>query len=168
MDTNTQIKYDIIIPGTKLIHPLSIFICHFNSTVPQTSVSMIQSPSGHHYTGRSLTLSCFTFLDDEAVDLPIRVVHNWSGSNGVVRSYGRISASDVFGSLGEFQSSLVFTSLLSSDSGVYTCSSMVRPQVSSIYISPSTTTRISAVLMLVRWGKVVQCLSFLVTSKVVR
>ena len=107
---------------------------------------MIQSPSGYRYTGRSLTLSCFTSLNEEAVDLPVRAVHDWSGPNGVVRSYGRISASDVSGSLGEFQSSLVFTSLLSSESGVYTCSSMVQADPSSIYIASSTTTRTSSVV----------------------
>ena len=117
---------------------------------------MIQSPTGHHYTGRSLTLSCFTSLDEEAVNLPVRVVHNWSGPNGVIRSDGRISINDVSDYLGEFQSSLVFTSLLSSDTGAYTCSSMVQPLVFSIYIAPSTATRSYA---FVNAGKVWKCIN---------
>ena len=100
----------------------------------------MQSPDGQHYTGRPLTLSCFTSLDSEVVDLPVEVTHNWSGPNGVVRSENRISLSGVFRTQENYQSILLFDSLLSSDSGVYTCSSVVQADTSSAFIASSTTT----------------------------
>ena len=114
-----------------------VLTCFYLHTVAPGSVSIIQSPVGLHFKGRSLTLTCFTFLDT-VVDIAVQVSHDWIGSNGVVLSdTDQRSIGFVTGSQGRFESNLTFFSLQSSDSGNYYCSSVVRAETQSIFITSS-------------------------------
>ena len=108
-------------------------------TVTSDSVSISRSPSTTAvYTGDLLHLTCATRLN-QAVDTAVRVTHLWTGPGGVVSSGSGVRVSTVTGSGREYSSRVTFTSLRSSHSGTYTCSSTVHGQSSSVFVEQGTT-----------------------------
>ena len=113
-----------------------IIICPFPHPVT-SDVSVSYYPStGTVYTGDTLLLTCMTRLN-QAVDTAVRVTHLWTGPGGVVSSGSGVRVSTVTGSGQEYSSSVTFTSLRSSHSGTYTCSSTVSPVQSSLFVKSS-------------------------------
>ena len=66
--------------------------------------------------------------------------NTWSGPSGGISSDSRITVGSVTVEELKFQSSLHFNSMKSSDTGTYTCSSIVRPTVVSLYVKSSDST----------------------------
>ena len=118
--------------------PINIIrLIFFFPSVTTVDVRIVQSPSSAEvYTARPLSLICVTRLN-QAVDTPVRVIHQWTGSGGVVTSSSGVVVSTVTQLGQEYRSSVIFTSLSSSHSGTYTCSSTVFAQPSSVFIEQS-------------------------------
>ena len=76
------------------------------------------------FTAQQFNLTCLTLLHP-AVDMAVGVANTWSGPSGVMSSGGHITIAAVTGTNLEFNSALQFSSLRSSDSGTYTCFSVV-------------------------------------------
>ena len=97
------------------------------------SVNVTRSPTiATLYTADPLNLTCVTKVH-QAVDVPVVVIHQWTGQEGVVSSSG-VSVSGVTGSGHTYTSMVMFNSLLSSQVGTYTCSSTVSPVGSPVFI----------------------------------
>lgn len=119
----------------------------FAIIVPPGSVTVSRSPSsGTLYTSDALSLTCVTTLTSSiAVDVPVYVSHQWIGPRGVVINTGNgILVSEVSISGLEHRCNLTIPSLRSSQSGTYTCSSIVGPRWDSENILQSTA-QVSAV-----------------------
>ena len=100
------------------------------------------------FTSQQLNITCHTVLHP-AVDTAVGVVNTWSGPSGVMSSRGHITVAAVAGTNLEFNSSVQFSSLRSSDSGRYTCISTV--SLSSSYIVSSTSASASVVVSASKW-----------------
>ena len=94
--------------------------------VSTTSVTLEQWPTGRHFTGQSLTLTCWTYLND-SINTSIKVTHTWTGPSGTIRTDSRRRVTGVESAQGAYSSSLIFNSLHTSDSGGYSCQSTVHP-----------------------------------------
>ena len=71
-----------------------------------------------------LDITCTTILSPY-VDTPVQVTHYWVGPSGAVTSDNGTTVSPVTGSDLQYMSTLSFSSLRLSDSGIYTCTSSV-------------------------------------------
>ncbi len=101
------------------------------------NVSVTRSPNTETvYTSDSLTLSCLTTLN-QAVDIPVRVTHQWVGPGGAISTGGVVTVSEVTGSGVEYSSTVNIAYLSSSHSGTYTCTSTVVPLSPSVFIASS-------------------------------
>ncbi len=90
------------------------------------SVAVTASPDRILYDGESVTLTC-TITVDPAVDSVVAVTVSWVGPDGAITD----GVSGVTGS-GPYQSTLTLSSLVTSDTGDYTCTASVgtsTPQV---------------------------------------
>ncbi len=101
-----------------------------------------------HRTPSDSTLQVGTQLDfictvelsgGTSVDTGVTVRTTWRGPSGVLTSDGRVSVSSPVLENGHYQSLLRIPSLLSSDSGKYTCGAVVSPNPPSTYIIASAT-----------------------------
>ena len=70
----------------------------------------------------------------------MRVNNTWSGPSGEISSDSKITVGSVTVEELKFQSSLHFSFLKSSDTGTYTCSSIVQTSVVSLYVESSDST----------------------------
>ena len=95
------------------------------------------------FTTQQLNITCHTILHP-AVDTQVGVVNTWSGPSGVMSSSGHITVVGVSGTNLEFNSTVRFSSLQSSDSGTYTCFSTV--SLVSSYIASGDTVSASIVV----------------------
>ncbi len=114
----------------------------------QPSVHIERSPSGNHFTGQSLTLKCWTHLND-TVDIPVQVTHTWTGPGGTIRTDSRRTLTGVSVNGSIYYSTLTFRSLRTSDSGTYQCQSTSLPSSSyshRSYISASNAKRASTTI----------------------
>ena len=117
--------------------------------VPSPSVKVVPHPkTTQFFTTQQLNITCHTILHP-AVDTAVGVVNTWSGPSGVISSSGHITVVGVAGTNLEFNSSVQFSSLRSSDSGRYTCISTV--SLFSSYIVSSTSVSASVVVSACKW-----------------
>ena len=122
---------------------------NFCIAVPTPVVRIIPEPdTAQLFTTDTLDLLCLCNLD-LAVDVPVQVDIKWLGQSASVMSNdSRVSVVDSEGEVLEYNSILSFSSLQSSDSGTYTCTSIVVPLPTSRYIinsdSGSTATTFDA------------------------
>ncbi len=94
--------------------------------VAPPSVAVTPSPDRTLYDGESVTLTC-TIALDPAVDSIVAVTASWARTDGAITN----GVSGVTGS-GPYQSTLTLSSLVTSDTGGYTCTASVdspTPQV---------------------------------------
>ena len=99
---------------------------------------MRQPDKAQFFTTESVDLICLSDIS-LAVDTPISVDMTWSGSSGNrMRSDGRISVLGDRGTFTEHDSTLRFSSLRSSDTGTYTCTSMASSTSRYVVASNST------------------------------
>ncbi len=86
------------------------------------------------YNGESVTLTC-TMTLVPAVDSVMAVTVSWAGPDGgMLSNGGRVSVSGVTGS-GPYQSTLTLSSLVTSDTGGYTCTASVDPSTPQVVAS---------------------------------
>lgn len=106
---------------------------------------MVHQPeSTQFFITESVDLVCLSDID-LAVDTPINVSMTWSGPSGNrMRSDGHISVLGDRGTFTEHDSTLRFSSLHSSDTGNYTCSS-VASSTSRYVVSSSTTSAVNII-----------------------
>lgn len=96
-----------------------------------------QPDTAQLFTTDHLDLVCLSSVN-LAVDVPIQVNITWSGPYGrAIQTNSRVSVLGTEGAMLEHDSTLRFSSLRSSDSGSYTCSSTATPFQSSRYIIAS-------------------------------
>ena len=89
------------------------------------------------FTTEHVNLICFSSVDS-AVDTPISVDLVWSGPSGrIIQSDGRVSVLDAQGMLLDYNSTLQISSLQSSDSGTYTCTSVASSEPASRFVVAS-------------------------------
>ena len=74
---------------------------------------------------------------NEAVGIPVQVTHQWVGPGGVVSTNSLVSVSSVTSSGRDYSSTVFFSSLHSSHSSTYTCSSTVSAVEASDFIVTS-------------------------------
>ena len=110
-------------------------IIHFSVTSDSTTVTRFPNTSTV-YTSDGLSLTCVTTVS-EAVDIPVQVTHQWVGPGGVVSTNSLVSVSSVTSSGQDYSSTVLFSSLRSSHSGTYTCSSTVSAEDVSVFIATS-------------------------------
>lgn len=129
---------------------MMIIIDFFSSgAVPPPVVRVVHQPNNTQlFTTDSLDLVCLSNIN-LFVDVPVQVNVSWSGPLGrAVLTDGRVSVLGVEGAVLEYDSTLRFSSLRSSDSGAYTCTSIATPTQPSRYIigsnSASTASSINA------------------------
>ena len=93
------------------------------------------------FTTFHLQLTCLVEVNP-AVDTEVTLNNTWSGPSGEISSDSRITVDNVTMSLEDvaFKSSVHFSFLKSSDSGTYTCFSIVQPSVVSLYVDSSDST----------------------------
>ncbi len=90
------------------------------------------------YDGESVTLTC-TITLDPAVDSVVAVAASWAGPDGGLLSNGaRVTVSGVIGS-GPYQSTLTLSSLVTSDTGVYTCTASAVTSTPQVVASEDVT-----------------------------
>ena len=105
--------------------------------VPRPTVRVVPYPNTTQlFTTQELNITCHTILHP-AVDTLVGVANTWSGPTGVMSSSGHITIIGVTGTYLEFNSTVNFASLRSSDSGTYTCFSTV--SLVSSYIASDDT-----------------------------
>ena len=98
----------------------------FFPAVATTSVNIVRTPSTQTaFLSERLDLTCITVLSPY-VDTPVQVTHYWEGPSGVVTRGNGIIISKVTGFNLRYSSTLTFSSLRLSDSGIYTCTSTVK------------------------------------------
>ena len=96
------------------------------------------------FTTESVDLVCLSDIN-LAVDTPISVDMTWSGSSGNrMQSNGRVSVLGDRGTFTEHDSTLRFSSLRSSDTGTYTCSS-VASSTSRYVVASNTTSAVNSI-----------------------
>ena len=96
-----------------------------------------QPESTQLFTTDSLDLICLSNVN-LAVDVPVQVNISWLGPlRGAISTDSRVSILGVEGAMLEYDSTLRFSSLRSTDSGTYTCSSIATPKRASRYILSS-------------------------------
>ena len=123
--------------GWGIILLCSLSYCYyfhiFHPEVPFSAFSVNITSTGTPYTLQALTLTCVTALP-LAVDAPLQISHQWRRFGSVVSNDSRVILSVVSHLVNTskvvYISTLTFLSLLSSDSGIYTCTSIVQPQPS--------------------------------------
>ncbi len=109
----------------------------FSLSVVSDSVAITRSPSTETvYTSESLILTCVTTLNP-AVDIPVRVTHQWVGPGGAVSTGNGVAVSVVTGFGFEYSSTISIAFLSSSHSGTYTCTSTVAPSRLSVFLESS-------------------------------
>ncbi len=96
------------------------------SPVPLPSVAVTADTDQTLYADENVTLTCDITLDP-AVDSEVAVTASWTGPGGPITD----GVSDMTGSGLAYQSTLTFSSLTTSDSGLYTCTASVDPAVST-------------------------------------
>ena len=103
--------------------------------VPPPVIRIVHRPNNTQlFTTDSLDLVCLSNVD-LSVDVPVQVNISWSGPlDRAIQTDGRVSLLGVEGAMLEYDSTLRFSSLRSSDSGNYTCVSIATPTQSSRYI----------------------------------
>ena len=106
-------------------------------------VRIVHEPNNTElFTTDSLDLLCLSNVN-LSVDVPVQVSIGWSGPLGRdVQTDSRVQILSVEGAMLEYDSTLRFTSLRSSDSGAYTCTSSAAPTQSTPYIIGSNSTSI--------------------------
>ena len=102
----------------------------FPLLVPSPTVAVNANPSRTLYTGESVVLTC-TITLDSAVDSSVTVTASWSKPGGAITT-GVANMTDT----APYQSTLTFSSLVTSDFGMYTCTASVNP-VDPMYITGS-------------------------------
>ena len=113
---------------------MSYILCTF--TVTSGSTTVTRSPSDTVYTYDEMSLTCVTTVS-ETVGIPVQVTHQWVGPGGVVSTNSLVIVSSVTSSGRDYSSTVVFSSLRSSHSGTYTCSSTVSAEEASVFIVAS-------------------------------
>ena len=88
------------------------------------------------FTSNELNITCVTSVN-QAVDTPVQVTHQWEGPGGVVSTDNETNVSSVTSSGRDYSSTVFFSSLRSSHSGNYTCSSTVSAVEASVFITTS-------------------------------
>ena len=83
--------------------------------------------------GINLTLIC-TIQLNTAVDTNVMVNTSWTGPNAMFASNSRISITDVSESVTPYTTTVLFSPLNITDSGIYVCQADVRPSPSSSFI----------------------------------
>ena len=112
--------------------------------VPPPLVQVVPHPNTTQlFTTQQLNITCFTSLHP-AVDTAVGVANTWSGPAGVISSDGHVTVVSVAGTNLQFNSALRFSSLRSSDSGTYTCFSVI--SLVSSYIVGSDSISASVVI----------------------
>lgn len=113
--------------------------------VPPPTVRVVHQPDKvQFFTTDSVDLICLSDIN-LAVDTPITVDMTWSGSSGNrMQSDGRISVLGDRGTFTEHDSTLQFSSLRSSDTGTYTCTS-VASSTSRYVVASNTTSAASSI-----------------------
>ena len=112
----------------------------FDFAVPPPTVSIIRTPNiSSLYTTNSMEMVCITEIHLSA-DVPTHVNTTWvkASSRTALTSNDRMNISSKSKGL-ESQLTASYSSLLSSDSGRYTCSSNIMPNASSRYVVASET-----------------------------
>ena len=100
--------------------------------VPSPSVILSRDPeSGTLRHGDNLTLTC-TIRLDEAIDTGVDVTVVWNGPAGNISPDNLTIYSNTV-----YESTVTFSSLMTSDSGGYTCTAAVSPVPSSGFIIES-------------------------------
>ena len=100
--------------------------------VPSPSVILSRDPeSGILRHGDNLTLTCTIQLDG-AIDTGVDVTVLWTGPPGSISPDSPTMDSDTV-----YESTVAFSSLVTSDSGDYTCTATVSPDPSSEFITES-------------------------------
>ena len=87
----------------------------FPLPVPNPTVTVTANTSRTFYTGESVVLICNIKLNS-AVDTDVTVTVSWSGPGGTITT-GVTDMTDT----APYQSTLTLSSLVTSDSGTYTC-----------------------------------------------
>ncbi len=87
-------------------------------------MTVISSTNRTLYAGEDVTLTCDITLDP-AVGSEVAVTASWTGPGGPITA----GVSDISGSGLAYQSTLTLSFLTSSDSGLYTCTASVDPDV---------------------------------------
>ena len=119
---------------------LKLHNCSLLPAVTTTSVNIVRSPSAQTVsTSDQLSLTCITNINP-SVDTPIQVTHDWKGPSGVITTGSGRTISAVVGSNLQYNSTLIFNSLRSSDSGTYICTSTVNPDSLSVFVTSSAIT----------------------------
>ncbi len=112
--------------------------------VPPPSAAVTANPELYRSfdNGDTVTLTC-TIALDPAVDSVVAVMVSWAGPDGKMLSTGdRVTVSDVAGS-GPYQSTLTLSSLITSNTGLYTCTASAGPDVSTPHIVASENVTVS-------------------------
>ena len=113
-----------------------------NFAVPPPLMRVVRTPNDTQlFTTFQLQLTCLVEVDP-AVDTEVRVNNTWSGPSEEISSDSRITVDNVTMSLEDvaFKSSVHFSYLKCSDTGTYTCFSVVQPSVASLYVESSDST----------------------------
>ena len=76
------------------------------------------------FTSNDLNMTCVTTVN-QAVDTSVQVTHKWEGPGGVLTTVNETTVSNVTSLGRDYSSTVYFSSLRSSHSGTYTCSSSV-------------------------------------------
>ena len=97
---------------------MNLIINIFFPAVTASNVSIVQSQTA--FLSEQVELTCITTFFDKFVDTPVYVTHDWTTPSGVVITK---RGSAVTGSYQQYRSTLNFSSLQSSDSGTYICTS---------------------------------------------
>ena len=90
------------------------------------------------FASNELNITCVTSVN-QAVDTPVQVTHQWDGPGGVVSTNSLVSVSSVTRSGQDYSSTVFFSSLVSSHSGTYTCSSTVNTTEALVIASAAET-----------------------------
>ena len=105
--------------------------------VTSDSTSVTRYPAADTlFTSSELNITCVTTVN-QAVDTPVQVTHQWEGPGGVVSTDNETDVSSVTSSGQDYSSTVFFSSLRSSHSGTYTCSSTVSTVEASVFIPTS-------------------------------
>ncbi len=101
-------------------------------------MAVTPNPDRTLYNGESVTLTC-TITVDPAVNSDVAVTVSWAGPDeGMLSTGGRVALSGVTGS-GPYQSTLTLFSLMTSDTGDYTCTASVDPSTPQVVASGDVT-----------------------------